>query len=266
MDNQTEHETDGGALAPASLDGRQMAIVTRLARSWARAEDELDLFNEGLSPAAPEEAREIAQSYLEDAQDLLDGAHLTPLLAFADILSRPVRQRLTGGEDVEIVRNHIGDLMADVALIQEQIAAFEQGTGPRREQAWEKAARRAIRGKLTEAGQAWRVLVRICPSVMDGAKKAASDDSTMLLEQIEDARRLHAASCKEIENLKAKAARKTAAYHHNLEREVLKSRAILGVIREKAPGLLDEIYAAVDTAQGKVPAGTCSQDREPVAA
>ena len=254
MDNRTTHETDGGALAPASLDGRQMAIVTRLARSWARAEDELDLFNEGLSPAAPDEAREVAQSYLEDTQDLLDGAHLTPLLAFADILSRPVRQRLTGGEDVEIVRNHIGDLLADVALIQEQIAAFEQGTGPRREQAWEKAARRAIRGKLTEAGQAWRVLVRICPSIMGEAREAVAGDSAILLEHLEEMKRFHASARKEVENLKAKAVRKTAAYHHNLEQEVLKSRAILDVVREKAPDLLGEIYAAVDRAQGKVPA------------
>ena len=254
MNNQIENGADDGNVqraTPVTFGDRQLAIVRRLARSWARAEDEIDIFNEGLSPAAPEEAREVAQSYLDDTRDLLDGAHIAPLLAFADILSRSGRERLEGGEDVEIIQNHIGDLMADVALIGEQLSAFEQGAGPRREKTWEKAARRAIRGKTAEIAQAYRLLVRICPPIMGEARDTVAGDSAILLEEIEEMKRLHASSRQEAENLKAKAARKAASYRHTIELETLKSRVILDVVREKAPDLLGEIYAAVDMAQEK---------------
>lgn len=153
-------QAEAQELKHGDLAVRQRHLVARVARAWARAEGEVDLF-EADRPISPDRAGgEVFESYMRDAWDLMTGSGISELLSLAEMLSRHAPKQRGQAEDLDAIEAYIAQQHIDIGRIENQLDLWKAGGLQHRDRRWAENARRAMDAKAANLSAAHRVRLR----------------------------------------------------------------------------------------------------------
>lgn len=192
------------------IPAEHLWITTLIARGIARADDAALAFHAGGQPGAAEVDRELRQEYMEEAHDILHGTGRIDELALMEKLVQGPSEKPKKKMTIDEVEAWIADREAKVSRIEHHLHIWDRGGFEGRDSGWADRARKAVEFTERQIRFGYNMRLSLTRETLVPALEAR-------IGQLEIAR--------------------------EAETDALKA-----FLRERAPHLLQEAYAACDAA------------------
>lgn len=203
-------------------------LAARLAGAMAKLDGEIEPFLEGRSDDAPAESAELRAEYLADARDILEATGLFDSLALSCKLMAPGTVVITEKMNLDQIEAFIARRMENLQSVELQLQGWEDGRLHYRDEEWAMRARKALDKIRRDIAFGHKLRLKVMRNE-DFAEVVAGRDQ--YIAQLTEAKR-----------------QERAKRLHITGRLAVEIATMKALLRERAPGLVDEMYARLDEA------------------